>query len=150
MKIKIDFQLSSQFNCLERVIFRFVLNGFADVKQIVGIIPVFSDTVIANGIKHLVNQQILVVKKERTELAVAAPLLAIMAKCHEKTFELQIPDELASFFAGDNGMVLNNYERNNYALKKTIISELLPDVSLSMYINTIDFILYSVKGMNNE
>ena len=57
MKIKIDFQLSNQFNCLEKIIFRFVLKGFRNVKNIVDILPLCSDVVIAKGIKDGLDEE---------------------------------------------------------------------------------------------
>lgn len=45
---------------------------------------------------------------------------------------------------------LDNYDRNSFVLKKAILSELIPEVSLGMYINSIDFVLYSKKGISNE
>lgn len=150
MKIKVDFQLSNQFNCLEQLIFKFVINGFVDIKQMVEILPLFSDVVIANGIKHLVNQQILLAKKEIGELTVSSPLHAIITKCHDKAFELKMPDEFASFLNNGNSILLDNYDRNSFVLKKAILSELIPEVSLGMYINSIDFVLYSKKGISNE
>ena len=86
MTIKVDFQLSNQFNCLEQLIFKFVINGFVEIKQMVDILFLFSDAVIANGIRHLVNQQILLAKKETGELTVSPPLHAIITQCHDKIF----------------------------------------------------------------
>ena len=148
MTIKVDFQLSNQFNCLEQLIFKFVINGFVEIKQMVDILFLFSDAVIANGIRHLVNQQILLAKKETGELTVSPPLHAIITQCHDKSFELKVPDELASFLDNANGILLD--DRNGLDLKKAILSEMIPDVSLGLYINSIDFILYSKKGICNE
>lgn len=145
MKIKIDFQLSNQFNCLEKIIFRFVLKGFRNIKNIVDILPLCSDVVIAKGIKHLVNQQILEVKKERAELAPSASLLAIMKKCYDNTFNLHIPDTIFSILINDTCMIVNDFK-----IKESIISEILPGVSLGLDFRSIDLILYSKKGINNE
>lgn len=141
MKIKIDFQLSNQFNCLEKIIFKFVLNGFRNGKKIAEILPLCSDVVIAQGIKHLVNQQILEVKKEKGELFLSASLLAIMRKCYDNNFTLQISDSITSHLADGNYIVIED----NY-IKKSIISEILPGVSLGLNCNAIDLILYSKRN----
>ena len=87
MKIKIDFQLNRSFGVVERIIFRLVLNGFTDVKEIVEALPIFSDVVIANAIKHLVNRQLLSANITAGELFLSDPLLAIIGVCLENTFD---------------------------------------------------------------
>ena len=59
MKAKIDFQLNRQFGVVERIIFRLVLNGFTNAREIKLSLPLFSDAVIANAVRHLVNEQII-------------------------------------------------------------------------------------------
>ncbi len=59
MKVKIDFQLNRRFGVVERIIFRLVLNGFSNAREIELALPIFSDAVIANAIRHLVNEQII-------------------------------------------------------------------------------------------
>lgn len=145
MKIKIDFQLSNQFNCLEKIIFRFVLKGFRNIKNMVEILPLCSDVVIAKSIKHLVNQQILEVKKERAELVLSASLLAIMKKCYDNTYNLHISKTITNILINDNCIIINDWKT-----KESIISEILPGVSLGLDFRAIDLILYSKKGMNNE
>lgn len=151
MKIKIDFQLSKQFNFLERLIFRFVVNGFADVKQIVESLPIFSDAVIANAIKHLVNQQLIVANKQTRKLSLSDSILAIINKCHGKSFDLEISSEfrLQHLNAG-NGLIVDNSENTSFILKKAILSELLPGICFDTYLKSIDFVLYLEEGLQNE
>jgi len=59
MQVKIDFQLNRRFGVTERIIFGLVMHGFSNAREIYLSLPVFSDAVIANAIKNLVNQQIL-------------------------------------------------------------------------------------------
>ena len=59
MEIKIDFRLNKRFGVIERTVFRFVLNGFKDAVEISDAMPIFSDVVIANTIRNLVNNQII-------------------------------------------------------------------------------------------
>ena len=151
MKIRVDFQLSTQFNCLENLIFRFVVNGFVEIKQIGEILPIFSDAVIANAIKHLVNQQLIIANKQTRELALSDSILAIINKCHEKTLDLEIPSKVClQFLDSGNGLIVDNATKSSCVLKKSIMSKLLPGIYLDTYLNSIDFVLYLEEGLNNE
>lgn len=145
MKIKIDFQLNRSFGVVERIIFRLVLNGFTDAKEMVDALPIFSDVVIANAIKHLVNRQILSANVNTGELSLADPLLAIIGMCLDNTFDIDLSfmqneqNNLpfvfsTSIMAGDKDV--RDAVQN---IKKAILFELLPNVKLDLYIDSLDF-----------
>lgn len=100
MKVKIDFQLNRQFGVVENIIFRLILNGFTDSREIARALPLFSDSVIANGIKHLVNRQILAANIEASKLYLSEPLVAIIDMCLKNTYEIDVPAELEGYIKG--------------------------------------------------
>lgn len=161
MKIRIDFTLNSQFGIVEKIIFRLVLNGFREVKEIVKALPLFSDSVIANGIRNLVNHQVLTANIETSKLSLSEPLIAIIDKCVENAYEINVPVELENYIKGSGLLIsgitssLIDDERQSLKdaiqfVKKVMLFELLPGVNLDMYINIIDFILYEERGDQHE
>ncbi len=150
MRVKIDFQLNRQFGAVERIIFRLVLNGFSDSKGITKAIPLFSDLVIANGIKHLVNRQVLAADIEACKLSLSEPLVAIINMCLENTYEIDVTSELKKCIKGDGLMISNIADEDSYSLKQAILFELLPGIKLDMYVDTLDFVLFEERGDQHE
>lgn len=146
MKVKIDFQLNSQFEVVERIIFRLVLNGFTDINDICETMPIFSNTVIANGIKHLVNLQIICVDLNTSKLSLSDPIVAIIDTCINKEYNICVPqiltDELLS-----TGIILNGKNGiDDSSLKESLLKELIPNVNMRLYKNTLDFIIKGTGG----
>ena len=150
MKVKIDFQLNRQFGVVENIIFRLVLNGFTDSREIAKALPLFSDSVIANGIKHLVNRQILAADIEASKLYLSEPLVAIIDMCLENTYEIDIPAELESYIKGDGLMISGISDEESHSLKQAVLFELLPGIRLDMYVDSIDFVLCEERGDQHE
>ena len=141
MKVKIDFQLNRQFGVIERILFRLVLNGFTNIREISEALPLFSDSVIANGIKTLVNRQIISVGLKTGMLSLSEPVVAIIEMCLEKVYDINVPigieDELI-----ERGLMVSSFSKEECKeLKKTILYELLPGIQLDMYIDSLDFVL---------
>ena len=76
MKVNIDFQLSRRFGVVERLIFRLVLNGFCNAREIKLALPIFSDAVIANAVRNLVNEAIISSDIETGALFLSVPVTA--------------------------------------------------------------------------
>ncbi len=150
MKVKIDFQLNRQFGVVENIIFRLVLNGFTDSREIAKALPLFSDSVIANGIKHLVNRQILAADIEVGKLYLSEPLVAIIDMCIENTYEINVPDELKGYITGEGLMISGITDEENHSLKQAVLFELLPGIRLDMYVDSIDFVLCEERGYQHE
>ena len=150
MKVKIDLQLNRQFGVVEKIIFRLVLNRFTDSREIAEALPLFSDSVIANGIKHLVNRQILAADIESGKLSLSEPLVAIIDKCIENIYELDVPTELESFFKGNGLIVSGIADEESRSLKQAVLFELLPGIKLDMYVDSIDFVLCAERGDQHE
>lgn len=150
MKVKIDFQLNRQFGVVENIIFRLILNGFTDSREITKALPLFSDSVIANGIKHLVNRQILAADIEASKLYLSEPLVAIIDMCLENTFEIDVPAELESYIKGDGLMISGISDEESHSLKQAVLFELLPGIRLDMYVDSIDFVLCEERGDQHE
>ena len=150
MKVKIDFQLNCQFGIVELIIFRLILNGFTDSKEIAKALPLFSDSVIANGIKHLVNRQILAANIEANKLYLSEPLIAIIDKCLENTYEIDVPAELEGYIKGDGLMISGISDEESHSLKQAVLFELLPGIKLDMYVDSIDFALREERGDQHE
>lgn len=150
MRIRIDFQLNRQFGVVERIIFRLILNGFSDSKEITRALPLFSDSVIANGIKHLVNRQLLAADIEAGKLYLSEPLVAIIDMCLENTYEIHAPAELEKYIRGDGLMISGIADEASHSLKQAILSELLPGIKLDMYVDSLDFVLCEERGDQHE
>lgn len=150
MKVKIDFQLNRQFGVVENIIFRLILNGFTDSREITKVLPLFSDSVIANGIKHLVNRQILAADIEASKLYLSEPLVAIIDMCLENTYEIDVPAELESYIKGDGLMISGISDEESHSLKQAVLFELLPGIRLDMYVDSIDFVLCEERGDQHE
>lgn len=150
MKVTIDFQLNRQFGVVENIIFRLILNGFTDSREITKALPLFSDSVIANGIKHLVNRQILAADIEASKLYLSEPLVAIIDMCLENTYEIDVPAELESYIKGDGLMISGISDEESHSLKQAVLFELLPGIRLDMYVGSIDFVLCEERGDQHE
>lgn len=150
MKVKIDFQLNRQFGVVENIIFRLILNGFTDSREITKVLPLFSDSVIANGIKHLVNRQILAADIEASKLYLSEPLVAIIDMCLENTYEIDVLAELESYIKGDGLMISGISDEESHSLKQAVLFELLPGIRLDMYVDSLDFVLCEERGDQHE
>lgn len=150
MKVKIDFQLNRHFGVVENIIFRLILNGFTDSREITKALPLFSDSVIANGIKHLVNRQILAADIEASKLYLSEPLVAIIDMCLESAYEIDVPAELESYIKGDGLMISGISDEESHSLKQAVLFELLPGIRLDMYVDSIDFVLCEERGDQHE
>lgn len=150
MKVTIDFQLNRQFGVVENIIFRLILNGFTDSREITKALPLFSDSVIANGIKHLVNRQILAADIEASKLYLSEPLVAIIDMCLENAYEIDVPAELESYIKGDGLMISGISDEESHSLKQAVLFELLPGIRLDMYVDSIDFVLCEERGDQHE
>lgn len=141
MKVKFDFQLNHSFGVVERIIFELVLNGFTDAYEIREALPIFSDVVLANGIKHLINRQVLSANVDKRRLSLTDPIRAIISSCIENTYDLDIDDNLKSLMINQAvSMDLAGKQQAN-ELKSSILRTLVPDVNLYMYRDSLDFIL---------
>lgn len=150
MRIKIDFQLNRQFDVVEKIIFRLVLNGFTDPMEIAKALPLFSDSVIANGLKHLVNHQILATDTTAGKLSLSEPLVAMIDMCLENTYEIDVPNELEGYIKGDGMMISSITDEESHSLKQAVLFEILPGIKLDMYMDSIDFILFEARGNQHE
>ncbi len=150
MRIRIDFRLNRQFGVVERIIFRLVLNGFSDLNGIAEILPLFSDVVIANGIKHLVNSQLLAADIGAGKLYLSEPLVAIIEMCLENTYEIDASTELEEYIKGDGLMISSITDEESLSLKQAILFELLPGIKLDMYVASLDFVLCEARGNHHE
>ena len=130
MTVKIDFSLSRRFGVVEQTIFRLVLNGLTDAKQISDLLWVFSDMVIANALRKLVNQQIIRVDIESRKLSLSNTVVALVEICTHNSFEIDIPDK--NLLVADNADY--SIEKTAIEAKTAILAELLPKVKRSFLI----------------
>lgn len=145
MIIKIDFQLNHRFSVVEKIIFRLVVNGFKDAVEISDALPIFSDVVIANGIRNLVNNQIITASTDSSVLNLSDPIIAIIDICHSSHYTLNVSSELEEMIR-DTGIVLSD-DRNKetYDVKEAILQSILPTVKIDryvkQYIKALDFMI---------
>ena len=126
MKVRIDFQLNRRFGVVERLVFRLVLNGFNNAREIRLSLPIFSDAVIANAVRHLVTEQIISADVETGTLSLSEGLVAIIAMCQKQTFEIDCPLSLEEAMLEKGIEIFDNRIPEAVALKDAIIQELLP------------------------
>lgn len=143
MNVKIDFTLSARFSIVEKTIFRLVIGGVRDIKTITSLLCVYSDDVIANAIKKLVNYQILRANFEARLLFISEPLLAMIESCMTQSQDLELPE----------GMEMSPLENIAYITdentKRQILSALLPGVNIGFLVKSVDFVI-NERGVKDE
>lgn len=156
MQVSIDFQLNYRFSVVERVIFGLVMNGYSDAREIALSLPIFSDAVIANAIKNLVNQQILSANIDSGRLSLSESMIALISTCFDKCFDITIPASLSTYIA-DNGIFLSEQKwmpkeliSEVINMKKAILLEMLPEIKLDILCNYLDFVIKLKQGEANE
>lgn len=150
MKVKVDFQLNRRFGVIERLIFSLVLNGFYSAREIELALPIFSDAVIANAVRHLVNEQIISADVETGTFSLSEAMVAVIAMCQQKSFDLEIPASLETEIQEKGIEVFDNSMPETIELKDALIQELLPSVKLDFYRYSLDFIILPEGGVANE
>lgn len=150
MKVKVDFQLNRRFGVIERLIFSLVLNGFYSAREIELALPIFSDAVIANAVRHLVNEQIISADVETSTFSLSEAMVAVIAMCQQKSFDLEIPASLETEIQEKGIEVFDNSMPETIELKDALIQELLPSVKLDFYRYSLDFIILPEGGVANE
>lgn len=150
MNVRVDFQLNYHFSVVERIIFRLVLNGFSNAQEINAALPIFSDIVIANGIKNLVNRQMLNADVNVGTLSISDSISALLDAGLKKSVQINIPDNLKEDFE-KGGIYISrsrdkNVNQNIYQLERAILGELLPEVNIDVLMQSLDFVLSEDKG----
>ena len=144
MTVQIDFTLSRRFGVVEQTIFRLVLNGITNAKYISSLLWVFSDMVIANALRRLVNSQIIKVELESLNLSLSDAVAAIIETCLTNTYELDIPDSLADMMIEGYLLITDG------DTKEAILAQLLPEIKLAFLAKVLDFSIYERGEMNEQ
>ena len=142
MKINIDFSLSGRFDVVEQTIFRLVIGGVKDVRTIVALLSIYSDEVIANAIRKLVNYQILSANIEARTLSVSEVLLALMEKCIQQSGQLELSIETG--IPSDQNKVFITDE----VCKRQILNALLPEIKTGFLAKSLAFVIDEEGGQN--
>ena len=143
MAIKVDFSLSGRFSVVEQTIFRLVFSGVKDVKTITVLLSVYSNDVIANAIKKLVNYQILRANLEARTLAISDSVLALIEGCLEKSQNLELP-KASKLTVNDGGTTITDDET-----KRQILNAILPGVNTGFLVKSLDFVVCE-RGVKDE
>ena len=143
MTARIDFSLSRRFSIVERIIFRLVLGGVREVRTITALLSLFSDSVVANAIKKLVNFQILNADLEAQTLSISESLTAIMEQCLEQSEALELP--AGETLMKEDGEIYITDEDT----KRKILRALLPDVNVGFLAGALDFVVCD-RGESDE
>lgn len=143
MTAQIDFALSRRFGVVEQTIFRLVLNGLTNVQQMNNLLWIFSDEVIANAIRKLVNQQVLCADLDARTLSLSEAVLSIIDTCLNNSYDIKIPDTLVNK-ATDGNLLITDTKA-----KEAILAQLLPGIKIGFLANSLDFNIYE-RGRNNE
>lgn len=125
----LDFILSKRYSIVEQTIFKLVLSGVYDMQKISALICIYSDSVLANAVKHLVNYQILEANVQNRTIELSASILAIIEVCNQQMLELM---DLSSE---------NNIYIYDESTKHKIMKSLFPEINMGFLVNSIDFVL---------
>ena len=146
MRVKIDFALSRNLGAVSQTVFRLVLCGVFDVKTIADLLRIYSNEVLANAIRKLVNIQMLTVDLDSGILRLSDPTMALIKRCHDTEFDIDLPDNIIRYM--DEGRIIlhdgggDQALRENYhSIKSGVISALLPGAKVSFLANFIDIII---------
>ena len=147
MSVRIDFTLSNRFSAVEQAIFRLVIDGVRDVNTITALLSVYSDEVIANAIKMLVNYQILRANIESRTLALSDTIVALIDQSLEQSKTLTIEDFelIGSLSTADDRLE----EKEKYQIKHQLLSTLLPGVNIGFLVKSLEFTIYQ-RGDQDE
>ena len=143
MTARIDFSLSRRFSIVERIIFRLVLGGVREVRTITALLSLFSDSVVANAIKKLVNFQILNADLEAQTLSISESLTAIIEQCLEQSEALELPAG-ETLMKEDGEIYITDDDT-----KRKILHALLPDVNVGFLAGSLDFVVCD-RGESDE
>ena len=143
MTVQIDFALNRRFGVVEQTIFRLVLNGLTNIQQISNLLWIFSDEVIANAIRKLVNQQVLCADLDARTLSLSEAVLSIIDTCLNNSYDIKIPDTLVNK-ATDGNLLITDTK-----VKEAILAQLLPNIKIGFLANSVDFNICE-RGRNNE
>lgn len=143
MRVKFDFALNRRFGVVEKTIFRLILSGLTNAKQISYLLWIFSDDVTANAVRKLVNQQILCADLDLRTLTLSEPILAIIDTCVKNAYDIEMPENLKGFMS-ENRLLITDPKT-----KEAIIAQLLPGIKLGFLANSLDFRI-SERGEDNE
>ena len=146
---------SSSLGVVERTVFRLVLGGVCDGRDVAGILSVFSPDVIANAITALVNtHQLLSSDVSAHMLRVSEVAEATLEACREFEMAVVMPPSLAASLEGEGLLVTDAWQTAPddippgelrdvvISLKHAILSELLPDVKAVRIARALDFRIY--------
>ena len=131
MTVQIDFALSRRFGVVEQTIFRLVLNGITNAQHISSLLWVFSDVVIANALRKLVNEQVIIANVESRILSLSDAVVALIEICTNKSFELEIPDR--GLLVADNSDY--NIQKLAFEAKVAILEKMLPHIKQSFLLS---------------
>lgn len=109
--------------------------------------PIFSDAVLANAVRHLINEQIITADVETGTLSLSEAIVAIIAMCQKQSLEIDIPSDLEDEMTQEGIGVFNNSIREAVELKDAILQKLLPGVKLDAYRYSLDFIILPQRGV---
>jgi len=146
MKVKVDCVLSKWFGVVERTIFRLALNGYTDVGEIGTVLSLFSDSVVANGIRKLVNSQILTINASSGQLGIAEPFAALLNVCLEETMDIDVRGDLASSIKGGGILIDSRSGAESRGLKVALLASIVPEVDMGLYTDSLDLVLTEADG----
>lgn len=139
-----DIILARRFGAVERTVFRLVLNGYDDVREIRDLLRLFSLPVIANAVRHLVNSQILTVDTTSESLSLSQPLVALLYAL-KAPFEADIPENLRAHLEDDGALLVGGGSDEERAFKLALVRNLVPGINLDRYAKCFDFVLIESK-----
>ena len=134
---------SQRYGVVEQAIFKMVLRGIDSAQGISELLWLFSDDVKAVALQKLVNSQVLRADLSSNRLFLSDGILSIISICHDRTFEIKLPDILLSQMS--NGQLL----MDNPQVTASILGHILPDVSID-FLRSVLFFSITEVGCSHE
>jgi hypothetical protein len=105
--------------------------------------------VIANGIKNLVNRQMLNADVHTGTLSISDSISALLDASLNKSVQINIPDNLKENFDTGGIYIFRTQDKNvNQTickLERAILGKLLPEINIDVLIQSLDFVLSEDK-----
>lgn len=141
MLVKVDFNLSHRYGVVERILFRLVLNGFENLQDIYDALPLFSDSVIANAVVHLVNRQILSLDGETRALSLSKAIRALIVACNRNEYDIDYANTVEPI-----SVLFDDASKEGIHNKELILKQLLPGFDVGYLSRDIDFVVSQKVG----
>jgi len=152
MKVRLVFALNkAQFEVIDRAIFQLVLNGYTSIIDIKKYLYIFNQDILANSIRHLINNQLILADATQKTLTLSSPVSLLRDLTKNQLFDSKQTKTMIESFESHNGVLSINDKFYNKKLSEYILDFLISDVDLAYYTKVLNFtIINADEGERDE